>query len=877
MNAILRGKFENFETSIDEGQKFINSVYTIEAIIIYYSTVLYCHTKYFGYSDKDIVEIIMSNFDNRNPLTSSWNLLLIRTLDLLQKNKLLVIPNLPNDFKLFIDATTNMYNSSQKRCDLKSFLECFLKIKNKVCSHGGGINQRHDLAFIKTFQNVNYYKLPYLLNDYFEHIIESQLVNIISIKPDEENLFVDYQIMSDDIYVNKTTYINNDEELYVNHAYCYFKKDNKFVSTHPFFIFRDSTLRYYNGLTNKGIPEYQDFNSQSIIEVKSNKDAFKRIISDDIDNIKYSALPIKIQFENGVYHNLPKPPYEQFIGRTDLIRKIKQALHHNRLFIISISGIGGVGKTAIAIKVAYEILQTKQKDFSFIIWVSAKKTYLTETGIKTEPQSFQTLNQLLDLILNMTGFTDGLNFTYQKKKQYVVEILSLDKFLIIVDNFETIDNSQSFINFFEEIGNSTFSKIVITSRKQLGTSEKIIDIREMEKQEYEEYVDYLSSRYGIPFPLSKRMRDKLYSFTGGLPLAIEIILSKSKKIDDLNKTIYKIEEENITKDGILDFSYSESFALLSQNEKMVLYAITLSDYSKMSNIIYITQINEFDVEEAINKLKMFSFINENFEGEEIKYTVLPLTKVFVEKIIKADIKNEVSARYEEYIRIIQQIGIDTSEYDIPLTSDSIGIKYAKAAYIQARDHKFKESEENFKKAIKANENDAEVWYLWARALFDSSNIISRNYFDKAILLAKAGQKEKMLTDYGKALLSQKNYYEATRIFREVVSINTQNKSAYHYLGKAYYEIAFELRQKGNNKAEVIKYQEKSISAFEQSFYDDIQSEFETRHNAINCYYLARLMKHTGKLDASKKYIFKGLRYQPGNYRLTNLLERWFPD
>ncbi len=878
MNSVIRAKIENYEMCTNKSTKFINVAYAIESIMIYYSTIYFCHTRYYGYTNRDIAETIMTRYHNRGPLTSSWCILLTQSIDLLSQKQNIKFSKLPESMENFIIATYKYFfpGKTQKDFSFKTFCDCFSKFKNKVCSHGGGINEKFDFDLMYEFEQKEFHKVPYDLMDFLSQNDESVLVSIESIVPKEYSSIVNCITLSRDINNSFSVEVNSfDMDIYTDQAYCYFEKDKKYITTKPFFIIKDALVRYYNGINQKQNPEYQNFHNQTLIEVKSNAGAFKKLISDDIDSYSFSEIPLKIQYHNKTYHNLPSPSYRQFIGRKELLARIINALLNRRLFIISISGVGGVGKSAAAVKVANEILFSQKIKFSFMIWVSAKKTYLTEKGIITETQSFETLNQLLDLILKITGFVEGRDYTFSKKKAYVLDILSLDSFLIIVDNFETLENPQTFIDFFEEIGDKSLdTKIIITSRRQLGTSEKIIDIREMGEDEYEDYIDYLSDRYQLPFVISKKMRYKLHSFTGGLPLATEFILSRTKKIDDLQKTINKIEEDSISKDSILDFSYNESFCLLTHNDKKVLYSITLVEGAKLSILTYVTQLDEFDVEESLTHLEKLSFINKNYEKDDIEYSVLPLTKIFVEKMIKdTDVKNEVSARFDEYNNIMQQVGFDTSVYDITLTSDSIGVKYAKAGYIQARDQKFRESEENFNSAISINPDDAEIWYLWARASFDSSNILRRNYFEKAARLAKNDLREKVLFDYGKALISLKFYFESSKAFLEVTRINPRNISALHYLGKSYFEYASELFYKGVRKSEIRKYYELSQEAFIRSFYNDPQTEIEKRHNVVNCYYMARLLKHIGQYDDSKKYAEQGLSYQPGNSRLLDLLDK----
>ncbi|HDC4648472.1 TPA: AAA family ATPase, partial [Enterobacter kobei] len=90
-------------------------------------------------------------------------------------------------------------------------------------------------------------------------------------------------------------------------------------------------------------------------------------------------------------HNLPIPDFDEtgLIGRNDDVRKVKQ-LCYGQFPVISIVGEGGVGKTALALKVAYEILEDDKSPFDAIVWVSSKTTQITVNEIKEIKDSITT-------------------------------------------------------------------------------------------------------------------------------------------------------------------------------------------------------------------------------------------------------------------------------------------------------------------------------------------------------------------------------------------------------------------------------------------------------------------------------------------------------
>ena len=93
----------------------------------------------------------------------------------------------------------------------------------------------------------------------------------------------------------------------------------------------------------------------------------------------------------------------------------------------------------------------------------------------------------------------------------------------------------------------------------------------------------------------------MYSYTGGLPLATEFIVGQISENKKLTKILEAIEQ--VPKESILEFSYNESFSLLSNNEKRILFTINIIEIPTITNISFVSEVDEYDCEEIFSKLK----------------------------------------------------------------------------------------------------------------------------------------------------------------------------------------------------------------------------------------------------------------------------------
>lgn len=167
----------------------------------------------------------------------------------------------------------------------------------------------------------------------------------------------------------------------------------------------------------------------------------------------------------GPEHNLPIPDFDEtgFLGRKKELLTIKRRIL-GAYPVVSILGDGGVGKTAIALKAAYDILTDPSCPFEAIVWVTAKSTILT-------PHEIQRVSGAIESSLGLfAAATRELGSEPDDPVEELYAYLGTFKILLILDNLETVLDA-ALRNFLVEL--PVGSKVLLTSRIAVGVENPV--------------------------------------------------------------------------------------------------------------------------------------------------------------------------------------------------------------------------------------------------------------------------------------------------------------------------------------------------------------------------------------------------------------------
>lgn len=267
--------------------------------------------------------------------------------------------------------------------------------------------------------------------------------------------------------------------------------------------------------------------------------------------------------------NLPSPDYEYdggFIGRKTELRTIKGMLYGDLDRVITISGAGGVGKTALALELAYSIKDDLKNPFNGIIWISAKEDKLTPVGIELiDAKPIKTYEQFLLKFFEVVAkeFPQSLRDSLQSMQTFATELLPHNRFLIIVDNLETIRDNR-IITFIKNVPHP--NKVLITSRRGLGEIERRYELKELPRNDAIQLIRTVAREKGLE-SLSKVPNDILQRYVikaQAYPLAIKWCIGKIALGRDMERAF---DEVTNSSGDLIQFCFNDIYSMLLPKAK----------------------------------------------------------------------------------------------------------------------------------------------------------------------------------------------------------------------------------------------------------------------------------------------------------------------
>lgn len=264
-------------------------------------------------------------------------------------------------------------------------------------------------------------------------------------------------------------------------------------------------------------------------------------------------------------HNLPEPDWDEttFIGRKDESQRLLSSLRSRRNAVITVTGEGGIGKTALALDVAYTLVDSDNNPYEAVLWVSLKTEKLTAYGVEELKDAIQGFDHTI------VALGRGLDSDFSGSLAELASALSGIECLIIVDNLESAQGHE-IVEMYDALPNSV--NYLFTSRLGIGQLERRFPLPPLSQQE----AKLLLRRFAVArqqkrlASLSETAINNVVEQLRNSPLGIRwyVLASEAGRIP-----LDTLRDQR----ELLDFCVKNVYESLSENSKAVLTVLRALD------------------------------------------------------------------------------------------------------------------------------------------------------------------------------------------------------------------------------------------------------------------------------------------------------------
>lgn len=344
------------------------------------------------------------------------------------------------------------------------------------------------------------------------------------------------------------------------------------------------------------------------------------------------SIPDVIDNTTNILHNLPPVEFDDtgFVGREKEIRELKRALLGSYP-VVTVIGEGGLGKTALALKVCYDLLDDKECIFDAIVWTTAKTTKLTINEIEIIEGAISSSLGIIENAATLLG--------RQNPNEAISDLimhLENNKILLVIDNLETVID-QNIRELVRRI--PVGSRILFTTRIGLGAFDFPIPLRPLDKKESTFYFRRTAKVWSVE-DLASAPGDVVDGYCDRLqhnPLFIKWFIQsvRSGQRPSVIASDPKL---------LLQFCLQNVFSALSFESKKVASILACVNGSQsVASLAFFSDIDSIGIQSALSFLITSNLVSTErgrSAEDEDRYLLSPLSRLYIQKFVRPSIEEQ---------------------------------------------------------------------------------------------------------------------------------------------------------------------------------------------------------------------------------------------
>jgi hypothetical protein len=477
--------------------------------------------------------------------------------------------------------------------------------------------------------------------------------------------------------------------------------ERRWYDIFPFLIIHSRMIYFYTRTRAHGYEYRPVFGSST--QLTPTKRKFSQVVLEaatalDRQMLFWATVPPATS-ACGVRGNIPAHDPVKFVGRNHQLAEIMDEIisipNQNGL----IHGPGGVGKTALLIVLSRELFEKGMPEhaaFKNIIWVSAKRDYYDPTldFVESGTQQFRTLDHIWNAILEFHEVEGVEEYGRDERRWFVLELLSEEKTLLVLDNFETVSKSaqDEIVRFFGvEVkrylrDRPDIFKVILTSREVVPSGFHQYKLSGLDKRESKLLMQRLDQPYqqSGQVMLTQPQRDQVYEVTRGIPLIIKHcygqIFEYSRRLEEVLGGLASAGNK------VVEFSFKEIFDLVERddiNRKILVLLEIMNKPLLVRQIADILANEEEVIDASVRQLLAFQCLVKVPAEVDDKYAINPDLRLLATSLVQRsgalaiEIKNAIARLPAE-----KHIDFSSQELEISVLFQEY---LAKGDFVEAED------------------------------------------------------------------------------------------------------------------------------------------------------------------------------------------------